>query len=69
MLSKKIDFNFSNLFKKNDSDQVEESHAQDRRRTAVETGDTQTKVTGFAIGFLINLAIGAIILSIALVII
>ena len=69
MLSKKIELYFSNLIKKDKSNQVEDNTTEDKRHTAIERGESQAKVTGFAIGFFINIALGELILSIALVII
>jgi len=67
MLSKKIDFNFSSLFKKNRSDIPKESTAKNKRLTATHTVDSKTKVAGFAIGFFITIALGALIISIGLI--
>ena len=68
MLSKKIEFNFSNLFNKSKSDSPEEMDAQSRRLAMTEKTDLQTVVISFATGFFIVLALGALLLSIGFVI-
>ena len=59
LLSKKIDFSFSKSPKKEET--------ENKGKTIEEYADRQIKISSFAIGFLINLALCAIILSIALV--
>jgi len=66
MLSKKIEFNFLNLFKKSKSSPLKESGTKGKRIGAMEEFDLQTKVSGFAIGFFITLALVALIFSIGL---
>ena len=69
MLSKKIEINFSELFKKNKPNLVKESTSEERRRSAIDVVDFQTKAKGFAIGFIITFALGVFLLSIGFVII
>lgn len=68
MLSKKIEFNFLNLFKKSKSSPLEKNDREGKRLSAIEEVDFQTKMAGFAIGFFIFLALGALMISIGLVI-
>ena len=75
MLSKKIGFNFLNLFKKSKSSLLEKHDplfenrdTESKRLTTIEEVDFQTKVSGFAVGFFTFLGLGALVLSIGLVI-
>jgi len=60
MLSKKIEFNFPNFLKKKEK--------ENKKNKTEDLADRQNKISGFAIGFFINLALGALLLSIGLVI-
>lgn len=68
MLSKKIEFNFLNLFKKSKSSPLKENDTKSNRLATIEEVDFQTKVSSFAIGFFTFLALGALVLSIGFVI-
>lgn len=65
MLSKKIEFSFSNFFKKNSEE--DNNNTLEKKRVLEEKYCFDTKVYGFAIGFFTSLAILALILSIGLI--
>ena len=72
MLSKKIEFNFSKFLKKKEKEdprrKLDIKGKGVTRHKVLSDVDLQTKIKGFGIGFFVNLALGALIISIAFVI-